>query len=68
LLDRSGETPEERPLFEEKSVLEQLAAEQGVTAVADFDSLLGDFWSEDESADDFIAQVRSWRRKDSPKR
>ncbi|HZY59537.1 MAG TPA: hypothetical protein VFE56_07235 [Candidatus Binataceae bacterium] len=68
MLDRSGETPEERPLFEEKSVLEQLAAEQGVTAVADFDSLLGDFWSEDESADDFIAQVRSWRRKDSPKR
>jgi hypothetical protein len=68
LLDRSGETPEERPLFEEKSVLEQLAAEQGVTAVADFDSLLGDFWSEDESADDFIAQVRSWRRKDSRKR
>jgi hypothetical protein len=68
LLDRSGETPEERPLFEEKSVLEQLAAEQGVTAVADFDSLLGGFWSEDESADDFIAQVRSWRRKDSRKR
>jgi hypothetical protein len=68
LLDRSGETPEERPLFEKKSDLEQLAAEQGVTAIADFDSLLGDFWPEDESADDFIAQMRSWRREDSRKR
>ena len=68
LLDRSGETPEERPLFEKKGDLEQLAAEQGVTAIADFDSLLGDFWPEDESADDFIAQVRSWRREEPLKR
>jgi hypothetical protein len=68
LLDRSGEAQEERPLFEKKSDLEQLAAEQGVTAIADFDSLLGDFWPEDESADDFIAQVRSWRKEDLLKR
>jgi hypothetical protein len=68
IVDRRGEAEEERPLFDEKSDLDRLAAEQDVTAVADFDSLLGDFWPEDESADDFIAQVRSWRREDALKR
>jgi len=68
ILDNIRETEEGRPLFDEKSNLEELATEQGVTAVADFDALLGDFWPEDESADDFIAQVRSWRREDTLKR
>lgn len=68
ILDRDGEAEEARPLFEEKSEIEQLAAEQGVSAVTDFNALLGDFWPEDESADDFIAQVRAWRREDASKR
>jgi len=42
-----------------------LAAEQGVTPIADFDALLGDFWPEEESADEFIAAVREWRREGS---
>ncbi len=68
ILGRNGEAEEARPLFEERSYLDQLAAEQGVAVVTDFNALLGDFWPEDESADDFIAQVRSWRREDASKR
>jgi uncharacterized protein (DUF433 family) len=49
--------------FEEKPDLDQLALEHCVQAAADFDSLLGDFWPEDESADDFVAQLRSWRKE-----
>jgi len=43
--------------------LEELAAQQGVKPAARFEGLLGDFWPEDESADDFIAAVRQWRRE-----
>ena len=49
--------------LESKTDLESLAAQQGVSAVSDFDSLLGDFWPEEESADQFIASVREWRRE-----
>lgn len=45
--------------------LEELAAQQGVKPVKDFDALLGDFWPEDETADQFIAAVRHWRREGS---
>jgi hypothetical protein len=38
-----------------------LAIEQGVRPVTDFDNLLGDFWPEDEKADEFVAAVRRWR-------
>ncbi len=38
-----------------------LATEQGVRPVTDFDDLLGDFWPEDETADEFVAAVRRWR-------
>ena len=47
--------------------LEKLAAEQGVQAVSDFDSLRADFWPEDESIDDFVRTVRE-RRRDSGRR
>ena len=43
--------------------LDTLAARQGVRPVTNFDDLLGDFWPEDETADDFIAAVRQWRRE-----
>ncbi len=42
--------------------LATLAAQQGVSPVTNFDDLLGDFWPEDETADEFIAAVRQWRR------
>ena len=34
---------------------------QGVKPVSDARELLGDFWPEEESVDDFIAAVREWR-------
>lgn len=40
-----------------------LASEQVAHPITDFDRLLGDFWPEDESADEFIAAVRQWRRE-----
>ena len=43
--------------------LETLAAQQGVQPVTNFEDLLGDFWPEDETADEFIAAVRQWRRE-----
>jgi hypothetical protein len=43
--------------------LREAAAEQGVEPVARFEDLLGDFWPADESADDFVAAVREWRRE-----
>ncbi len=42
---------------------EALAAEQGISPVTNFEDLLGDFWPEEESVDDFIAAVREWRRE-----
>jgi hypothetical protein len=46
---------------------EKLAREQGVSPVEDPTTLLGDFWPEDETADEFIAAVQAWRRgEDSP--
>ena len=41
---------------------QELAAEQGVSPVGSADELVGDFWPEDESVDDFLAAVREWRR------
>ncbi len=43
--------------------LDDLARRQGVGHVQDFDALLGDFWPDDETADQFIAAVRGWRRE-----
>lgn len=54
--------PDIADFFANPSV-EELAARQGVSPVADVDDLLGDFWPEEESADEFIAAVRRWRRE-----
>jgi hypothetical protein len=43
--------------------LATLAARQGVKPLTDFDALLGDFWPEDEQADEFAATIRRWRRE-----
>jgi hypothetical protein len=43
--------------------LSALLAQQGAKPVTDFDDLLGDFWPEDETADEFIAAVRRWRHE-----
>lgn len=50
--------------FDATHDLESLADEQGVAPVGDMDELIGDFWPDDESVDDFLAAVESWRRED----
>lgn len=67
ILDRSEETEtaeDTHHYFGARPTLEDLAEQQGVPASTDFDSLLGDFWPEDENADEFIAAVRDWRREE----
>jgi hypothetical protein len=46
---------------------DNLAADQEVEPTGDFDALLGDFWPEDEGADEFVAALRRWRHDDGPK-
>jgi hypothetical protein len=41
--------------------LDQLIAEQGTQPLQSIESLRGDFWPEEESSDEFIAQLRIWR-------
>jgi len=50
-------------LDEQPTILE-LAARQGVAVPGSFDALLGDFWPDDESSDDFVAAVREWRHEE----
>ncbi|HWG41742.1 MAG TPA: hypothetical protein VN688_03080 [Gemmataceae bacterium] len=45
---------------------DELAAEQGVQPIEDFEAFLdeiGDVWPEEESADEFIAWLRKLRRE-----
>jgi hypothetical protein len=46
--------------------LEALMRMQGVCPVDDPTRLLGTFWPEDETADNFLAAVRAWRDEDEP--
>jgi hypothetical protein len=52
--------------FDKRVDPEDLAAVQEVEATGDFDALLGDFWSEDEGADEFVIALRGWRHDDGP--
>jgi predicted transcriptional regulator len=45
------------------SELVELARQQGAPLAAHFEDLLGDFWPEDESADEFLETLREWRRE-----
>ncbi|HXP88483.1 MAG TPA: hypothetical protein VN841_27385 [Bryobacteraceae bacterium] len=47
--------------FEGRRSFEQLAAQQAVTPVEDFKSLLGRPYLGDESADEFLELLREWR-------
>jgi len=44
---------------------EELAAQQGVTPIDDFETLLGEPAPEDESVEEFSASLREWRREGS---
>ena len=41
--------------------VDELVAAQGVKFPRDPQDLIGDFWPEDESVDDFLAAMREWR-------
>ena len=41
--------------------LEELSKQQGVKPVTNFADLLGDFWPEDESVEEFLATLKEWR-------
>jgi hypothetical protein len=41
--------------------IDELIADQRVSFPRDPNELLGDFWPEEESVDDFLAAMREWR-------
>jgi hypothetical protein len=41
--------------------IEELVAEQGTRFPADPAELLGDFWPEEESIEDFLSALHEWR-------
>lgn len=45
--------------------LEELALKQGIQPVKDFEKLLGDFWPDAESVEDFISTLNKWRTEDN---
>lgn len=45
--------------FERKIEIDQLAQEQGVVACSSFENLLGNFWPDEEKADEFLEAVNS---------
>lgn len=51
---------------ETQTDLDALVRSAGAAPLTNFDGLVADFWPEDESADDFIASVRGWRRGSTP--
>jgi Arc/MetJ-type ribon-helix-helix transcriptional regulator len=53
------------PLHEHADI-EELAAAQGVGPLRDPAQLRADFWPDDESVDDFVAEIRSLRRQGWP--
>lgn len=45
--------------------IEELARQQGVRPVEEFDRILGDFWPNEESAEEFLSTLRRWRQEDT---
>ena len=48
--------------------LRQLAIRQGASLSVRFEDLLGDFWPEDESCDEFLSELRKWRQEEPGRR
>ncbi len=51
--------------FDARPDLAALASEQEVEPANDFDALLGDFWPDDEGADEFVAALRECRHEEA---
>ena len=50
------------PIPPPRKSIEELAREQGVT-ICPVEDLIGDFWPEEQTADEFIAFIREGRRE-----
>ncbi|HEX8220693.1 MAG TPA: hypothetical protein VF914_15985 [Chloroflexia bacterium] len=50
--------------FYRHTPLEDLAKQQGVVPVTNPSTLAGDFWPGDETAEEFIAALRQWRKEE----
>ena len=48
--------------------IEELVAEQGTRFPVDPSELLGDFWPEEESVEDFLGALHQWRGHDKSDR
>jgi len=51
----------EKYVREDHPSIEELVAEQGTVFPADPRELLGDFWPEEESIEDFLTALHEWR-------
>lgn len=55
--------PEAVMPLEPPADLQTLARQQGVSPVTNLDDLLGTFWPENESDEEFMTALREWRRE-----
>ena len=53
----------EAAYFDPVKKIEQLSAEQG-TKPLNFEEMLGNFWPEEESTEEFLTILRRWRNED----
>jgi hypothetical protein len=59
--NRAHSIPSSRADYTASPSFEELAAQQGVTPIDDFETLLGEPLPEDESVEEFSASLRGWR-------
>ena len=62
-MEKEKQIPSPGSEFKGGRSFEELAAQQGVAAIDDFDSLLGKPSPGDESLDEFLTMLREWRRE-----
>jgi hypothetical protein len=58
MMDRSNDP---RYNFYADPSLDEIIAQQGKGPITDVSELLGDFWPEEESIEDFLAALHEWR-------
>jgi hypothetical protein len=61
--NRARSIPSSRADYTASPSFEELAAQQGVTPIDDFETLPGEPLPEDESVEEFSASLRDWRRE-----
>ncbi len=62
-VEKSAQYDSESSLPPVSLSFEELAAQQGVAPISDFDLLIGQPSAGDESAEEFSAMLRTWRRE-----